>query len=302
MPWLAVTLTVPMASAEALSDALLEVGAVAVDVSDAHAGTPRERAVFAEPGAAPEGAWSEARIAALFAERADAGALTAAALAACELDAATPFTCARIEDQDWVRLTQSQFAPVQVAPKLWVVPTWHAPPDPAAVNLVIDPGLAFGTGTHPTTQLCLQWLAGTLRGGETVLDYGCGSGILAIAAMKLGAGTATGVDIDPQALVAARHNALQNRVQVRFAGADEPDPLPAAIVVANILANPLKLLAPLLARLTLPGGRLALAGVLAHQADEVAAAYAAWFTFGERRERGGQDAWVLLAGRRTEHA
>ena len=301
MSWLAVTVTVDTPAAEALSEALLAAGAVSVDVSDAYAGTPQEQAIFGEPGVDPDpdGEWRAARVAALFRDDADALALTGAALAACAVTAAAPPACARVDDQDWVRLTQSQFTPVCVTPRLWVVPTWHTPPDPAAVNLVIDPGLAFGTGTHPTTRLCLQWLERTLRGGETVLDYGCGSGILAIAAMKLGAGSATGIDIDPQALVAARGNALQNRVHVTFVGAEQAPPAPAAIVVANILANPLKMLAPLLAALTAPGGRLALAGVLAQQADDVAAAYAGAFAL---EAPVTQDEWVLLSGRRHAHA
>jgi len=296
MPWTAVSLTVPTDTADALSDVLLAAGALAVDVSDADEGTPEERAIYGEPGVPAEGAWRAARIAVLYPAEADAAGRLREALEACALDPETPLAQAQVEDQDWVRLTQTQFVPVCISPRLWVVPTWHTPPDAIAVNLVIDPGLAFGTGTHPTTRLCLQWLERTLAGGETVLDYGCGSGILAIAAMKLGAGSATGIDIDPQALVAARGNALQNRVHVTFAGADQPPPAPVAIVVANILANPLKMLAPLLASLTAPGGRLALAGVLAHQATEVMAAYAGAFAFDAPV---AQDDWVLLSGRRT---
>lgn len=295
MPWTAVTLTVPAAAADALSDALLAAGALAVDVSDADEGTPAERAIYGEPGEPVEGKWRAARLAILYPAGTDAAGRVRSALDDCAVDPATPLAQTQVEDQDWVRLTQSQFVPVSISPRLWVVPTWHTPPDPAAVNLVIDPGLAFGTGTHPTTRLCLQWLERTLAGGETVLDYGCGSGILAIAAMKLGAGAATGIDIDPQALVAARGNALQNRVHVTFAGADAAPPPPAAVVVANILANPLKVLAPLLASLTAPGGRLALAGVLAPQAAEVMAIYAGAFAFDPPV---AQDDWVLLSGRR----
>jgi len=295
MPWTAVTLTVPAAAADALSDALLAAGALAVDVSDADEGTPEERAIYGEPGEPAEGTWRAARLAVLYPAGTDAAGFVQAALDDCALGTAIPLAQAQVEDQDWVRLTQSQFVPVRISPRLWVVPTWHTPPDPAAVNLSIDPGLAFGTGTHPTTRLCLQWLERTLAGGETVLDYGCGSGILAIAAMKLGAGSAIGIDIDPQALVAARGNALQNRVHVTFAGADAAPPAPAAVVIANILANPLKMLAPLLATLTAPGGRLALAGVLAPQAADVMAAYAGAYTFDTPV---AQDDWVLLSARR----
>ena len=173
------------------------------------------------------------------------------------------------------------------------MPTWHAPPDPTAINLIIDPGLAFGSGTHPTTRLCLCWLDANLRGGGRVLDYGCGSGILAIAAVKLGAACATGVDIDAEALLAARHNAMQNQVTVEFEAPDHAAPQAADIALANILARPLKLLAPLLARATRAGGQIVLPGVLEHQADEVRDAYREWFAMNVTQSDEG---WVLLAG------
>jgi ribosomal protein L11 methyltransferase len=293
MPWISVALTVHADSVEALSDALLEAGAIAVDVADANAGTPAEHALFGEPGEPAAGEWKSSRLTATFEDGADAGDLVAAALRAVGLDVTTPLEMTPVADQDWVRATQSQFQPVRVSARLWVVPTWHVPPDPAAINLVIDPGLAFGTGTHPTTRLCLQWLDANLRGGERVLDYGCGSGILGIAAMKLGAAQATGVDIDPLALLAARHNAMQNQVTMKFVAVDGDVPEAAEIVLANILANPLKLLAPLLARATRTGGNILLSGVLEHQADEVRDAYGAWFDMQPLQH---DDGWVLLSG------
>ena len=293
MPWISIALTVHADNVELLSDALLEAGAIAVDVADADAGTPDEHALFGEPGEPAAGEWISSRLSATFEDGADAGVLVAAALRAAGLDAATPMEVTPVADQDWVRATQSQFQPVRVSARLWVVPTWHVPPDPAAINLVIDPGLAFGTGTHPTTRLCLQWLDANLRGGERVLDYGCGSGILGIAAMKLGAAQATGVDIDPLALLAARHNAMQNQVTMEFVAADGDVPEAAEIVLANILANPLKLLAPLLARATRAGGNILLSGVLEHQADEVRDAYGAWFDMQPLQH---EDGWVLLSG------
>ena len=300
MAWRAVTLTLAAQHADCLSDALLAAGAIAVDTADAHEGTAQERALFAEPGAASEPAWSETRLRALFAAGDDIAASLRVALADCGLNVNLPYETASVADQDWVRLTQSQFAPVHIGERLWVVPTWHAPPEPDAINLVIDPGLAFGTGTHPTTRLCLQWLMQTMRGGETLIDYGCGSGILGIAAMKLGAGSAVCVDVDPQAVVAARGNALQNRVALRCTDAGETDSAALAaadIVVANILSNPLRVLAPLLAGLTKPGGgRLALSGVLVSQAAEVAAAYAPWLSLTVSAEAEG---WVLLSGTRA---
>ncbi len=293
MPWLAVTLIVGAGRSEILSDALLAAGAISVETTDAHAGTPLEHAVFAEPGTSSEAGWERVKIVALFDEHADVAAHVAAALDAAGGDPSHSYTLEHIADQDWVRATQSQFQPVRVSPRLWVVPTWHAAPDPAAINLIIDPGLAFGTGTHPSTRLCLGWLDTHLRGGESVLDYGCGSGILAIAAIKLGAARPAGVDIDPAALLAARHNAMQNEVTARFVAPDHPLAETADVVLANILAHPLKLLAPLLARATREGGRVVLAGILESQANEVRRAYAQWFDMDTiRRDEG----WVLLAG------
>jgi ribosomal protein L11 methyltransferase len=295
MPWLAITLTVDAANVEALSDVLLASGAISVDVTDAQAGTPDEHALFGEPGEPVGGEWQRSQLRALFEEREGVLAEVTAALHAAGLDAGVPILTEHVADQDWVRATQSQFQPVHVSSRLWVVPTWHAAPEPDAINLVIDPGLAFGTGTHPTTRLCLKWLDANLRGGESVLDYGCGSGILAIAAMKLGAAHATGVDIDPLALLAARNNAMQNQVQIEFIAAESGAPEPVDIVAANILANPLKLLSPLLARMTRRGGHILLSGVLDHQASEVEDAYRADFDLYELQH---EDGWVLISGRK----
>ena len=297
MAWLSVSLRVSAGSVEALSEALLEVGAMSVDVTDAHAGTPHERALFAEPGEPGAVPWELSKVSALFDHHDDVAANVAVALCAAGIDPAHSFEVERVADQDWVRATQSQFQPVRVSPRLWVVPTWGTPPDPKAINLIIDPGLAFGTGTHPTTRLCLAWLDASLRGGEAVLDYGCGSGILAIAAIKLGAARAAGVDIDATALLAARHNAMQNRVEVQFEGADQAASAVYDIVLANILANPLKLLAPLLARATRAGGWVVLSGILEHQADAVRDAYREWFDMNMTQHDEG---WMLLSGSRRQ--
>jgi ribosomal protein L11 methyltransferase len=206
---------------------------------------------------------------------------------------APAFRTEAVPDADWVRATQSQFDPIRISGRLWIVPTWHTPPDPAALNIVLDPGLAFGTGSHPTTRLCLQWLEARVRGGESVLDYGCGSGILAIAAAKLGAADVAGIDIDADAVRAARANAAANQARARFASTDEALPSPADLVVANILASPLKVLAPLLAAQTRTGGRIVLAGLLDAQSDEVAAAYAPWFDMGVFDRA---DGWTALEG------
>src|SRR3990170_5747661 len=198
-----------------------------------------------------------------------------------------------VAERDWVLETQAQFDPIRISGRLWVVPSWHAPPEPPAIAISLDPGVAFGTGSHPTTRLCLQWLERYVRGGETVLDYGCGSGILAIAAMKLGAARAAGVDIDPAAVRAAKGNAGRNRVACEFSDTKSPLAFETDIVVANILANPLKLLAPLLAGYVRAGGRIALSGILAHQQQEVEDGYAQWFEF-EAPAR--DESWVCLSG------
>jgi ribosomal protein L11 methyltransferase len=295
MPWLCAIIETEEAAVEILSDALLEAGALAVDVQDAAAGTNEERPIFAEPGEAPAAGWRSNRVGALFAVDADLYAAVPEALAAAGLPATMAFSIERIEDTDWVRLTQSQFHPMQITDRLWVVPSWHTPPDPAAINIALDPGVAFGTGAHPTTRLCLRWLAETVTPEADVLDYGCGSGILAIAAIKLGAARACGVDIDPQAVLAAQQNAQQNGVQLTLATAEQDIAGPAQIVVANILANPLTVLAPLLARLTRSGGQIALSGILVEQAEAVLAAYASQF---EMTRTATDEGWVLLTGRR----
>ncbi len=295
MPWISATLIVDARCVEALSDALIDRGALSVEVTDAAAGTARERPLFAEPGSAPALNWAVNRVVALFAQDAHVADIVPDALRAVALPHSTPYGIDRIDDQDWVRLTQGQFTPVQVTPRLWVVPTWHQIVDANAINIRLDPGLAFGTGTHPTTRLCLRWLDRHITPGASVIDYGCGSGILAITAMKLGAARAQGVDIDEQALIAARNNALQNQTVVTFFAAEDELTSQASVVVANILANPLTVLAPLLATLTAPGGQIALSGILAPQADEVRDAYGPWF---DMHTTEPEDEWVLLAGTR----
>ncbi len=298
--WVSAALETDAAHADALSDALLAAGAISVSVEDALAGTDRETAQFGEPdGMTNEPIiplWSESRVVALFNPTDDLIGRIATATVAAGIAELPEIELKDVAEQDWVRLTQLQFDPIRVSRRLWIVPSWHAPPDANAINLVLDPGLAFGTGSHPTTFLCLQWLTETLRGGENVLDYGCGSGILGIAAAKLGAASVLGVDIDHNALLAARDNAANNGVTLglRHSGKELVERFD--IVVANILTNPLCVLAPLLAGCIAPGGRIALSGVLATQAEQVAASYAPLIALRVGDELEG---WVRLEGQRS---
>lgn len=282
--------------ADALSDALLDKGALSVSMEDASAGTTEEAPIYGEPGMLIENAWRQSLISALCERSADPAQMVAAACEQIGLAQTPEFQIEPVAEEDWVRRSRSQFEPIRISAKLWIVPSWATAPDPDAVNLILDPGLAFGTGSHPSTRLCLQWLEQTLRGGERVLDYGCGSGILAIAAKRLGASAALGVDVDPLALHAAQENAKRNRVDARFVNAETAPDFRADLVVANILANPLVLLAPVLAGQTAPGGRIALSGILETQAQEVLAAYAPWFGL---RVCASDAGWVLIEGERT---
>ena len=296
MGWRSVSFELAAADVEAIADALLEAGAASVDVADAGAGSATEQAIYAEAGADSVRPWHHSRVSALFGADADIAALLGAACTRAGVSLPR-YRVRPVAERDWVQASRDQFAPLRISPRLWIVPSWHAAPDPHAVNIRLDPGVAFGSGSHPSTRLCLLWLERVIRGGETVLDYGCGSGVLAVAAMKLGAASAVGVDIDEQALLAARRNAMHNRVKATFHSAAKVVRRPARIVVANILAHPLVVLAPLLARLTASRGRLALAGLLVQQMEEVRSAYEPWFDLGAPEKEG---IWVLLSGVRRQ--
>lgn len=292
MPWQSLKIEAEADHAEALSDALMELGALSVGIEDADAETPDELPIFGEPGIGEPGVWRRNVVSALFENGLDLDSIAAQAASAAGISRPR-YSIETVPEQDWVRATQSQFDPIHIAGKLWIVPSWHDAPEPGAINIVLDPGLAFGTGSHPTTHLCLAWLADNLRGGETVLDYGCGSGILAIAAKKLGAGPTSGVDIDPQAILSSRQNAAQNAVAADFYLPDELPAGEADVVVANILSIPLKVLAPALAQACRRGGRIALSGILAEQAEDVSAVYAAWF---DMAPPVFMENWTLLTG------
>ncbi|WP_337877601.1 50S ribosomal protein L11 methyltransferase [Caldimonas sp.] len=284
---------------ETVSDALMELDALSVSVEDADADTASERALFAEPGLPPPRAgWQRSAVKALYPD--EAAALDAATLLLAQPWAGNVHVVAiqDVPDEDWVRLTQSQFAPVEITPEFWIVPSWHEPPAQAQRVVRLDPGLAFGTGTHPTTRMCLRWIAQHAPSlGSTwtrVLDYGCGSGILAIGAALHGAGQIDAVDIDPAAVEATCRNAQANGITLQ-AGPPELARGAYPLVLANILATPLKLLAPLLCAHVQPGGHLVLAGILERQAEELRAAYAPWLALHVSDQEEG---WILMTARR----
>ena len=302
MGWTEIVVEVAREQAEPLSDALMEAGALSVSVEDADEGTEAEKPLFGEPGMEPEEtAWERSRVVALAdtdIDHADLVRIAAEAIGLAEIPA---WQTRSVEEQDWVRLTQSQFAPIHIGKNIWVVPSWHDAPEPDALILELDPGLAFGTGSHPTTRLCMEWLESNTPADKTVLDYGCGSGILAMVAAKLSAKSVVGVDIDPQAIESANFNSERNHCSIEFAlpepfAASYPESHQFDVVVANILSSPLKLMAPMLSGRVAPGGSLVLSGVLARQAEEVAAAYAPFITLTVWAEHEG---WVALSGQKT---
>jgi ribosomal protein L11 methyltransferase len=293
MSWLSITIQTDCLHAESLADALLDAGALSASIEDADAGTPEETPQFGEPGSVTTPGWERSRIIALVESDTDIDELLEACAPLAGLDQTPAYSAEKVEEQNWVQLTQSQFDPIRISGRLWIVPSWHTAPDPDAIVLVLDPGMAFGTGSHPTTRLCLEWLERNVTDGASLLDYGCGSGILAIAAARLGARDVLGVDIDPQAVSAAQGNAERNEVSARFADSAREIKGQFDIVVANILSNPLKALAPAICSHVRPGGQLALSGILSDQAEELIAAYAPWvpLTVADTRE-----GWVCLAG------
>lgn len=292
MPWIQIRLNTTSDHAEPLEDLLMEAGASAVTLQDA-----KDQPVF-EPALGSTPLWHHTVVIGLFDAHTDMDAVTAFLKERAQLDPFPPYTIEIVEDKDWEREWMTHFHPIKFGSRLWVCPSWKEVPEPDAVNLMLDPGLAFGTGTHPTTALCLQWLEQHAMSDAQVIDYGCGSGILAIAALLLGAEQVTCVDLDPQALEASINNAQRNAIAEQKLRVYLPDDCPDTavdVVVANILAGPLVNLAPRLAQLVKPSGHIALSGILAEQADEVMQAYAPWF---DLQPPVIQDEWVLIAGQR----
>ncbi|PAU87662.1 50S ribosomal protein L11 methyltransferase [Pseudomonas sp. WN033] len=289
MSWLQLRLAISPDQASDLEDRLLELGAVSVTFMDAE-----DQPIF-EPDLGTTPLWSNTHLLALFEADTDPDTLISHLTLLCG-GQLPDYSLEQLEDQDWERSWMDNFQPMRFGQRLWIVPSWHQAPEPEAVNLLLDPGLAFGTGTHPTTALCLEWLDSEPLTGKTLIDFGCGSGILAIAALLLGADQAIGTDIDPQALEASRDNAQRNGIaDPRFSLylPEAMPPQPAEVLVANILAGPLVSLAPQLASLVLPGGRIALSGILAEQTDEILEAYRPWFNLDPVTER---DGWIRVSG------
>ena len=292
MPFLQVNLVVPSQHAELLSDELMEVGALSTAIEDAYAGTDKEQPIFDEPNEPSAEIWEQSLIIAMFDADTDVDAAVAL-LPENMRPIKDAYTVTSVADQDWVKLTQSQFDPIHVSERLWITPTWHEAPTDGSINIELDPGLAFGTGSHPTTFLCLRWLDANMPQGAAVLDYGCGSGILAITAAKLGAGKVVGVDIDKQAIRASHDNAAQNQVSIEVYLPDAQPEGQFDVVVANILANPLRMLGQMLAGRVKTDGQIVLSGILAEQVEEISALYQQWF---DMKPATIQDGWACLFG------
>lgn len=290
MPWIQLKLNTTDSQAEALSDALMESGAVSVTFQDTH-----DNPVF-EPLPGETRLWGDTDVIGLYDAQTDMAAVVTELARHPLLGAHFGYKIEQLEDKDWEREWMDNFHPMRFGERLWICPSWCDVPDPNAVNVMLDPGLAFGTGTHPTTALCLQWLESLDLTGKTVIDFGCGSGILAIAALKLGAAQVIGIDIDPQAIQASRNNAERNGVAERlslYLPAQQPDNLSADVVVANILAGPLRELSPSITVLVRPGGDLGLSGILATQAASVTQAYEEHFVLDAVVER---EEWCRITG------
>lgn len=290
MPWIQLKINTTGENAETLSDALIESGAVSVTFQDTH-----DNPVF-EPLPGETLLWGDTDAIGLYDAETDMEEVVAMLENEPLLGKGFVHKIEQLEDKDWEREWMDNFHPMRFGERLWICPSWRDVPDPTAVNVMLDPGLAFGTGTHPTTAMCLQWLDSLDLTDKTVIDFGCGSGILAIAALKLGAKHVVGIDIDPQAIQASRDNAERNGVSERlslYLPKDQPENLSADVVVANILAGPLRELAPLISVLPVAGGHLGLSGILASQAQSVADAYRDKFELDAVAEK---EEWCRITG------
>ena len=292
MSWTNLLVQTNKKEVDSISDFLLELGAISTSIQDSNLNQNNEELIFGEPNNQSQQFWENNTVQALFENSIDIKIIKAALMA--KFDTPKNFIeASNIQDQDWVKLTQSQFSPIKIHDKLWIIPTWHEIQDKKALNLILDPGLAFGTGTHPTTHLCLLWLLDNVNKDVTVLDYGCGSGILGIAAKKIGAKKVFGVDIDDQAIKSSRDNAEINNVEIFWNNTEIKVDYRTDLVVANILSSALSVLAPALAGHCKPNGKIALSGILQSQEKDLKKIYSQWFDFQPSHYK---DGWVLISG------
>ncbi|MBM3360693.1 MAG: 50S ribosomal protein L11 methyltransferase [Betaproteobacteria bacterium] len=290
--WINLKIRASAEYAHIISDSLIELGALSSSIEDLYLNSENEEAIFGEPNIPGNTIWQHNNIESLFDDSISIDTVID------ELKTMTglsniDYTLESVEDQNWVTLTQSQFEPISILNKLWIVPSWHTTPNPCAINIILDPGLAFGSGSHPTTHLCLEWLVKEVKINDCVLDYGCGSGILSIAAKKCGAKEVVGVDIDPQAIISSTNNAEENHVSIQFYNSKSSLKFEADIVVANILSSTLSVLAPVIVKSCRPQGKIALSGILKEQVEMLTEIYSVWFNLNKPIEREG---WVLLSG------
>lgn len=291
MSWVNLLILSTNAHADNFSDFVLENGAISASIQDQNLNKNNEEIIFGEPHNGPQQFWEHTQINALFRNLNEAKKAVKKLEKKFSIKLSVEFK--EVQDEDWVKKTQDQFHPISINNKLWIIPTWHDVVDKNAINLILDPGLAFGTGSHPTTYLCIEWLINNIQKKSAVLDYGCGSGILSICAKKLGADEVLGVDIDPQAISASIYNSQKNKVLIEFSNTKKTTKFKADIIVANILSSALKVLAPVLASYCKKNGKIALSGVLRNQEKEIADIYSKWFSM---KKSSYKDEWVCLSG------
>tara|TARA_B100000780_G_C21109741_1_gene448396 strand:- start:989 stop:1876 length:888 start_codon:yes stop_codon:yes gene_type:complete len=291
MAWINLMIQTGADSAEKATDYLIDLGALSASIQDKNFNQNNEEIIFAEPHNGPQQYWQENSISALFKENIDVDKIKNKL--ENFLNQKIEVMISRVEDKDWVKTTQDQFHPICIGDEFWIIPTWHSHELKKGITLILDPGLAFGTGSHPTTQLCIEWLIDHVKENNRVLDYGCGSGILAIAAKKIGCQSAIGVDIDPQALIASKDNASLNNVMIELAPSSEPIETKADLIVANILSSALSVLAPAIASYCKPYGMIALSGILEGQENNIIQIYKEWFDIMKITKKEG---WVCISG------
>jgi ribosomal protein L11 methyltransferase len=292
MAWINLTFFAEEKDIDLLSEALETRGALSIFIQDKNLNNSDEELIFGEPHSGPNKFWATNQIQALFYDSVDIKEIQDELVSNFQ-DIDFKFTASSVSETDWVKLSQSQFKPICIKDRINIVPSWHKINNPKLINIILDPGLAFGTGAHPTTHLCTEWLIDNVSKEKKVLDYGCGSGILAIAAYKLGAKTVKGVDIDPQAIIASKENGTLNECNIDWLNTDKDFKFQADLLVANILSSALSVLAPLLASYCSPKGKIALSGILESQENQIKKIYAPWFTFEQTSKNNG---WVCLSG------